>query len=453
MSLDTDPVAAAAAHYDGEPVASFHTDAFDNDDDPVEVADRLPVRHEADTLIPLREELAGTAAMAVTLARAQVVPAALRNQPHNVFAVLLTGRELGVAPMTAVRNFHVIDGQVTIPPKFKMGQVRKMGLGTVYPHSGPRRMPCPRLADPEHGGDCAACRGEGFVVKVCPCGSSEPDNDGERAVWHAERKDTPGIIFTSGYSIEEADSAGLISKSNWKMYPARMLSHRAAGYLLDDAFSEVATGLYTPDELGAVTDEDGNVIDVDSTESLIAPAKSTAPPAQPDVLAEFKRRIAKLTPEAKARLADEWKARPDLPKLDDLRYTQQTVVAALIAAAEKESKPALEPAADAAPPVTPEAPETPLEAAVTPDEPTQAVPPVPPPFDAEGLTDEDDDMAWAERAPDEWVSETIEEVTALDAKEMRSRAKALSLPLTGGEATIRVALTSRLIRRRMEHAL
>jgi hypothetical protein len=393
--------------------------------------------------------------MAVTLARAQVVPAALRNQPHNVFAVLLTGRELGVAPMTAVRNFHVIDGQVTIPPKFKMGQVRKMGLGTVYPHSGPRRMPCPRRTEHDDG-TCHLCYGDDFVERLCPCGSSEPDNDGQRAVWHAERKDTPGIIFTSGYSIEEADSAGLIGKSNWKMYPARMLSHRAAGYLLDDAFSEVATGLYTPDELGAVTDEDGNVIDVDSTDSLIAPAKPSSPPAQPDVIAEFKRRIAKLTPEAKARLTDEWKARPDLPKLDDLRYSQQPVAAALIAAAEKESKPAPEPAAVAAPPVTPEATETPLEAAVTPDEPTQAVPPVPPPFDAEGLPVEnaaEDDLAWAERAPDEWVSETIEEVTALDAKEMRSRAKALSVPVTGGEATVRGLLTARLIRRRMEHAL
>lgn len=42
-----------------------------------------------------------------------------------------------------------------------------------------------------------------------------------------------------------------------------MLSWRALGYLLDEAVPEVGTGLYSPDELGAVTDEEGSpVIDV-----------------------------------------------------------------------------------------------------------------------------------------------------------------------------------------------
>jgi hypothetical protein len=56
-----------------------------------------------------------------------------------------------------------------------------------------------------------------------------------------------------------------------------MLSWRALGYLLDDAFSEVGTGLYAADELGAVTDEEGRPV-IDVTE--VAPIDGMQSPAQ-----------------------------------------------------------------------------------------------------------------------------------------------------------------------------
>ena len=440
----------------------------DNDDDPaerltVEVAERLPVRREVvtdetlGTLFPLRQELEGLAAIARTLAVAAVVPKALQHRPADVLAVILTGRELGVGAMTAVRNFHVIEGAVTIPPKWKAAEVRRRGLGRVYPHQPPR----PYVAD-----DGAERE------KLCPCGMTDSANDAEQAMWHAERNDTPGIVFTYRYTMEDAsrvvinkDGATLDSKSNWKAYPQRMLSWRALGYLLDDAFAEVGTGLYSPDEMGAVTDEEGEpILDVASKEPLV-PADDRvkpsppSPPIQPDALADFQRRIGKLRdacPVAVDDLQIAYRSR-DLPKLADLRHNQQRIVEALIVAAERKvadgAYGAVEEPTETPPPPVPDQPETAVEQPETAAE-TVEVPP--PPFDPSGLPEgrsPDDDVAWAERAPDRWVDETVEETKLITLEDAKLRSKAFGLSTAGGEAAVRARLATRLVRRRMEQAL
>lgn len=190
------------------------------------VADDLPI-------VPGYREVRDLAAMAVTLSHADCVPGPLRGKPNSVFMVLLAGRDLGIKLTVALRMLHVIDGQVTVPPKLKLALVRERKLGRVWP---------------------------------------DPANNAESATWYAVRHDDPGVTYTSTVTIEQARSIKLTStkkltdKDNWQNYPDRMLSWRALGYLLDDAFSEVATGLYSPDEIGAITDEEGvplEVVDVD----------------------------------------------------------------------------------------------------------------------------------------------------------------------------------------------
>lgn len=445
------------------------------DDDPVEVAERLPVRREVvtdetlGTLIPLREELSGLAAIAVTLAKANVVPDALRGQPENVLAIILTGRELGVAPMTAIRNFHVIKGNVTIAPKFKVAEVHNRGLGKVFPHQPPRDAPCP-LPVPvdEHPADCRLCTGTGVVRQLCECGMEDGANDAVQAMWHAKRHDMPGIVYTSRFTWEDAtrvDEGKLVEKDNWKSYPQRMLSWRALGYLIDDAFSEIGTGLYSPDEMGAVTDEDGEpVLDVRSTDNLVRPKTPPAPPIQPDVLTDFKRRTGRLkeqAPDAAAWLREQF-GEKQLPKLDDLLHSQQPMVEALIVAAEKQAKDAAK--SDPAP-EPPASTDTAVEA---PENVAIAAEQVPPPetgtgqsvaslpFDPDGLPDGrtiEDDVVWADAAPDEWVAETIDEVRPVPLDEVKSRVKAFGHAARGGEDTLRAVLCAAVIRRRMEKAM
>lgn len=189
--------------------------------------------------VPAGGELQTLAQLARTFAYADLVPKALKERPADCLLVLMTARDLGLSITVAFRELHPIDGRVTASPKLKLAIVRQRGLGRVWP---------------------------------------APDNGAAGATWFAVRADDPtGFTYSSTFTIDEAKAANLTGKDNWKHYPARMCSWRALGYLLDDAFGEVGTGLYSADELGALTDEEGRpVIDV----SEVAPLDGMRSPAQ-----------------------------------------------------------------------------------------------------------------------------------------------------------------------------
>lgn len=299
------------------------------------------------TVVPLPNELDTLAQMAVTLSAAAAVPNALRGKPNDVFLILLTARDTGVALTTAMREFHVIDGKVTLSPKVKLAMVRQQGQGKVYPHQAPRTV---------------TVRGKD-KVQLCACGSDAPANGDTEATWHAERADEPGILHTSTFTMamaervkakENGQNITLAQKSTWRQYPQRMLSWRALGYLLDDVFSEVGTGLYSPDEMGAVTDEDGNaIIDVVGSAQPLPGTKAPQghnrtrpegpPPADPAVLDELRERIGRLSDPAKAALRELWDRRDDdgrhlTPPLQHLAANQVVKAKAMIDSVEARQK-------------------------------------------------------------------------------------------------------------------
>ena len=69
-------------------------------------------------------------------------------------------------------------------------------------------------------------------------------------------------VGMSAFSFDEAKSIGLATKDNWKKYPSDMLFARA----ISRGARRFAPGIfggspvYTPDEMGADVDEDGNTI-------------------------------------------------------------------------------------------------------------------------------------------------------------------------------------------------
>lgn len=299
-------------------------------------------------VVPASHELDMLAQLAVTISAAATAPQALRNNVNDAFMVLLTARDVGVGLTTAVREFHVIDGKVTLSPKVKNAMVKQQGHGRTFPHQGPRQMP------------------DG-TTKLCPCGSDAGPNDDERATWHGERNDEPGILHTSTFTMamaakvrakESGRNITLAEKSTWQQYPQRMLSWRALGYLLDDVFPEVGTGLYSPDELGAVTDEDGvPVIDVVGSANPVrgtsAPRGHNAPPPPPEPLASdadrqaLQARIDVLgqLPAARSALVALWteprsddSPEPKLPKLDMLLAKQVKIADAMVAHIEQRAR-------------------------------------------------------------------------------------------------------------------
>lgn len=85
------------------------------------------------------------------------------------------------------------------------------------------------------------------------------------------------VVGTSEFTMNEAKAANLTGKDNWNKYPSDMLFARA----LTRGARRYAPGIfggspiYTPEELGAETDEEGNII-IDSVAKDVTP-----PPAQP----------------------------------------------------------------------------------------------------------------------------------------------------------------------------
>lgn len=71
------------------------------------------------------------------------------------------------------------------------------------------------------------------------------------------------LVGTSKFTMDDARSAGLTNKDNWKKYPRNMLFARAISngqkWFAPDVYNGVT--VYTPDELGATVDEDGNIVE------------------------------------------------------------------------------------------------------------------------------------------------------------------------------------------------
>lgn len=205
--------------------------------------------------MPDSEEFRSILTMARVLADSSLVPSDLRGKPHDVALILLTGRELGIAPTAALRSCYVVDHRVTLAPALKQAIVTDRGLGKVRPAPGNNAEQATWIA-------------------------FEPDgNDG----WQEAGRLT--LTMDEMAAAQNGTRGRLIDKDNWQSYPARMLSARCRGWLIDDIWPEAALGLYSPDEVGAFTNEDGEPIDVASYENVPDGYRKTAP-APPTLIPE-----------------------------------------------------------------------------------------------------------------------------------------------------------------------
>lgn len=156
--------------------------------------------------------------MALTFVSTEFVPKGLRNKKEAVLAAIVSGHELGIGPMQSLKHIAIVDGKPAPSAELLVALVRRAG----HSISG-------EVGDTE--------------VKVK---GKRHDNDDEMSV-----------IWT----MEMAKTAGLANKNNWKNYPQAMLWSRAVSQLCRMLFADVIAGMgHTPEELGAETDGEGNVI-------------------------------------------------------------------------------------------------------------------------------------------------------------------------------------------------
>jgi hypothetical protein len=150
------------------------------------------------------------------IAGTEFVPPGLRGNLPAILACVATGRALGIADMTALRSIHIIDGKATFSAELMVMLARQRG----------------------HSIQGEVTEGAAKVT-------------GKRA----DNGDTMTVEWTLGM----AERAGLLGKSNWKKYPEAMLWARAVSQLCRELFADCFAGnTYTPEELGAETDKDGD---------------------------------------------------------------------------------------------------------------------------------------------------------------------------------------------------
>lgn len=167
--------------------------------------------------------------LAAKISDTDFVPKAFRKKPEAVMAALLTGRELGLGPMTALQRIHVIEGKAGLDAQ----GMRALALS--------------------HGHDLWIIES---TPEKCTVGGRRRGSEHEQTVT---------------WTIQEARTAGLAGKGNWKGYPRQMLQARATAEMCRLIAADALGGMaYSSEEL---EDEKPAVI----TRATRATAASTAP--------------------------------------------------------------------------------------------------------------------------------------------------------------------------------
>jgi len=176
---------------------------------------------------------------ATHLVKSGFLPTAV-NTAEKALAIILTGNELGIPPMQALRQIHVIQGKPTMSVELM--------LGFAY-----SRIP-------------------GFICEVLE------SNNTHCVVKMSRPNHTP---YTHTFTMEDARNLGLTGKDNWKKQPAVMLRWRCISAALKVVAPDAISGLYTPEELNPdvhVNYETGEVIDNQATRATQSTQAQLEPP-------------------------------------------------------------------------------------------------------------------------------------------------------------------------------
>jgi len=172
--------------------------------------------------------------LAVDLAKARgFIPQAYIGNPGAIAACILTGAELGIAPMQSLRGIHVIEGRPTLSADLMLALAIRAGVRAQWLETTP---------------DVARLRLE---------------RDGFEAHDHT-------------FSMADATRAGLARRQNWGRYPAAMLRARCLS---------AALRAWCPDVLGGGVYVEGEIEPRAPVVKLVQPDDDDdAPPVFADVV-------------------------------------------------------------------------------------------------------------------------------------------------------------------------
>lgn len=182
--------------------------------------------------------------LAEHLAKSDIVPTHLRGKPANVFVVLMTGREYGLAPMTSLNAMHVIEGKVGMSAQMIVGLCLQSPICEFF-----------RCVDSTEERATYETRRRGWLASCDECGRTYPVEQVSSTCDCTEdvnliSLDTRSLTFT----LDDAKQYGLYDRigKNYQKKPAVMLRWRASSQLARDVYPDITLGLYNPDELDEI---------------------------------------------------------------------------------------------------------------------------------------------------------------------------------------------------------
>lgn len=145
---------------------------------------------------------------AVTASKGGVMlPKHFQNNPGSLFIAAELADSLGIHRASVLSDIYVVEGKPTLSSTLMASQVRRAGH---------------KLRVEKRDG----------AVKATLI-----------------RKDDPDFEFTSVWTMERAQKAGLANKGVWKSYPEAMMRSRAISEVVREGASEVLSGVnYAPED-------------------------------------------------------------------------------------------------------------------------------------------------------------------------------------------------------------
>jgi hypothetical protein len=187
------------------------------------------VRQSEMNLFPSTSEWSMMKEQASMLVKTGFLPNAIKT-PEQAIAIMLKGRELGMAPMQAFSHIAIIQGKPTISAEGMLALILK-----AYPSTK--------------------------ITYI--------QNDDLACIMEVVRPGNAPARFS--FSYEDAQKAKLTNKDNWNTYRRAMLRSRCISEMARSVFPDALSGVsYTPEELEAevVPKKSSNTV------SVLPPAKS-----------------------------------------------------------------------------------------------------------------------------------------------------------------------------------
>jgi hypothetical protein len=181
--------------------------------------------------------LDGSVRFAQLLADADLLPRQFVGKPANVLYAVEYGRTLGISPVAAITGIHVIEGKPSASSGLIGALVRQAGH---------------KLRVKSDGMTWATAQ----IVRA-----DDPDFTYE-CTWNLQRAEQAGLLQIKDGKPFARDRNG--KPATWEKYTAAMLKARAITEVARDACEDVLFGLhYTPEELGAQVNADGEPVDAE----------------------------------------------------------------------------------------------------------------------------------------------------------------------------------------------